>query len=60
MDINRISVRQNEPNIASAGAVSSLRDKIKRARPMDDESKRRLASFFSDEEEESKDENEEK
>lgn len=57
MDINRVSLRQNDPNIASAAAVSSLRDKVKRARPSDDESKRRLALIFSGEDDEDNDEN---
>lgn len=59
MDINRVSIRPNDPNISSAAAVSSLRDKVKRARPSDEESKRRLALIFSgeDDEENDKDDN---
>ena len=57
MGPNRVSYGNNNPNITQAAAASGLRDKIKRARPVDDESKRRLAWIFSGEDDEkSKDE----
>jgi len=55
MDINRVRYNTNDPNIAHVSALSDIRNKIKQARPVDDESRRRLAMIFSGEDEEEKD-----
>ena len=56
MEIRKVYSRANDPNISNVSQVSDLRNKIKYARPVDDESRRKLAMIFSEEDEEEKDE----
>jgi hypothetical protein len=55
MDIRKIRYGANDPNVTSVSAASDIRNKIKQARSVDDESRRQLAWIFSGEEEEDKD-----